>query len=103
MILYGKEMKLRFVNILKCKLQDENIILGNVVGRLNLVCEKMIVNIVKKVVILEVLNQVGNIYNVFLLGVKKDFYGVIYEMDFMCRSLKSQLKIEGYKIGDRNS
>ena len=100
---HGKETKPRPANTLKCKLQDENITLGNVVDRLNLAREKMIANTAKKAAILEALNQVGNTHNVFSSGAKKDPHGVIHEMDFMRKSLKSQLKIEGHKTGDRNS
>lgn len=84
-------------------MQDENITLGNVVDRLNLAREKMIANTAKKAAILEALNQVGNTHNVFSSGAKKDPHGVIHEMDFMRKSLKSQLKIEGHKTGDRYS
>lgn len=100
---HGKETKPRPANTSKCKLQDENITLGNVVGRLNLAREKMIANTAKKAAILEALNQVGNTHNVFSSGAKKDPRGVIYEMNFMRKSLQSQLKIEGHKTGDRNS
>lgn len=100
---HGKETKPRPANTSKCKLQDENITLGNVVGRLNLAREKMIANTAKKAAILEALNQVGNTHNVFSSGAKKDPHGVIHEMDFMRKSLKSQLKIEGHKTGDRYS
>lgn len=100
---HGKETKPRPANTSKCKLQDENITLGNVVGRLNLAREKMIANTAKKAAILEALNQVGNTHNVFSSGAKKDPHGVIHEMDFMRKSLKSQLKIEGHKTGDRKS
>lgn len=100
---HGKETKPRPANTLKCKLQDENITLGNVVDRLNLAREKMIANTAKKAAILEALNQVGNTHNVFSSGAKKDPHGVIHEMDFMRKSLKSQLKIEGHKTGDRYS
>lgn len=100
---HGKETKPRPANTSKCKLQDENITLGNVVGRLNLAREKMIANTAKKAAILEALNQVGNTHNVFSSGAKKDPRGVIHEMNFMRKSLQSQLKIEGHKTGDRNS
>ena len=100
---HGKETKPRPANTLKCKLQDENITLGNVVDRLNLAREKMIANTAKKAAILEALNQVGNTHNVFSSGAKKDPHGVIHEMNFMRKSLQSQLKIEGHKTGDRNS
>ena len=100
---HGKETKPRPANTSKCKLQDENITLGNVVGRLNLAREKMIANTAKKAAILEALNQVGNTHNVFSSGAKKDPHGVIHEMNFMRKSLQSQLKIEGHKTGDRNS
>lgn len=69
---HGKETKPRPANTSKCKLQDENITLGNVVGRLNLAREKMIANTAKKAAILEALNQVGNTHNVFSSGAKKD-------------------------------
>ena len=100
---HGKETKPRPANTSKCKLQDENITLGNVVGRLNLAREKMIANTAKKAAIMEALNQVGNTHNVFSSGAKKDPRGVIHEMNFMRKSLQSQLKIEGHKTGDRNS
>lgn len=100
---HGKETKPRPANTSKCKLQDENITLGNVVGRLNLAREKMIANTAKKAAILEALNQVGNTHNVFSSGAKKDPHRVIHDMDFMRKSLKSQLKIEGHKTGDRYS
>lgn len=100
---HGKETKPRPANTSKCKLQDENITLGNVVGRLNLAREKMIANTAKKAAILKALNQVGNTHNVFSSGAKKDPRGVIHEMNFMRKSLQSQLKIEGHKTGDRNS
>lgn len=100
---HGKETTPRPANTSKCKLQDENITLGNVVGRLNLAREKMIANTAKKAAILEALNQVGNTHNVFSSGAKKDPRGVIHEMNFMRKSLQSQLKIEGHKTGDRNS
>lgn len=100
---HGKETKRRPANTLKCKLQDENITLGNVVDRLNLAREKMIANTAKKAAILEALNQVGNTHNVFSSGAKKDPHGVIHEMNFTRKSLQSQLKIEGHKTGDRYS
>ncbi|PFX30714.1 hypothetical protein AWC38_SpisGene4477 [Stylophora pistillata] len=71
--------------------------LGNVVDRLNLAHEKMITNNTKGEAILETLYQVGNTHNVLLSGEKKDPHGVIQEINFMRKSLQSQLKIEGHK------